>query len=71
MQSNVVLITLKYLGKRCQTYYKSGVLFIWFNDSKATRNYCIFGKIKNKTAFYATSILLNVLESYLYLLCEV
>ena len=44
VQSNVVLIILKYLGKRCQTYYKSGVLFIWFNDSKATRNYCIFRK---------------------------
>ena len=48
--------------------YMSDVLFIWFNDSKATRNYCIFGgkklmKIKNKTGFYANSILLNVLES--------
>ena len=29
------------------------------------------GKIKSKTGFYATSILLNVLESYLYLLHEV
>ena len=28
-------------------------------------------KIKNKIGFYATSILLNVLESYLYLLREV
>ena len=46
MQPNVVLIILKYLGKRCQTYYMSGVWFIWFrpNDSKARRNYCIFGK---------------------------
>ena len=47
--------------------YMSDVLFIWFNDSKATRNYCIFWgekmKIKDKTGFYANSILLNVLES--------
>ena len=42
MQSNVVLVVLKYLGKRCHAYYMSDVLFIWFNDSKATRNYCIF-----------------------------
>ena len=46
----------------------SDVLFTWFNDSKATRNYCIFGKkikIKYKTGCYATSVLCNVLESYL------
>ena len=51
----------------------SDVLFRWFNDSKAIRNYCIFGekmKIKSKTGFYANSILLNVLESYLYILLE-
>ena len=52
--------------------YMSDVLFRWFNDSKAIR-YCIFGgkmKIKSKTGFYANSILLNVLESYLYILLE-
>ena len=35
--------------------YMSDVLFIWFKDSKATRNYCILGKkIKNKIGFNAT-----------------
>ena len=52
--------------------YMSDVLFIWFNDSKATRNYCILGKkIKNKIGFNATYILRNVLESYLCILSEV
>ena len=53
--------------------YMSDVLFRWFNDSKAIRNSCIFGKkmkIKTKTGFNANSTLLNVLESYLYILLE-
>ena len=52
----------------------SDVLFIWFNDSKPTRNYCILGKkikTKNKIGFNATYILRNVLESYLCILSEV
>ena len=28
----------------------SDILFTWFNDSKATRNYCIFGKKKLKSS---------------------
>ena len=59
MHPNLVFIIFKYLGKRSQAYYMSDVLFIWFNDSKPTRKYCIFGKkkkIKNKNYFYATSI---------------
>ena len=68
MHPNLVLIIFKYLRKRSQTYYMSDVLFIWFNDSKPTQKYCIFGKkkkIKNKNYFYATSIFLRFLESYL------
>ena len=45
--------------------------FIWLNDCKATRNYCIFWKkkikIKTKTGYYTTSILCNALENYLYI----
>ena len=44
MHPNLVLIIFKYLGKRSQAYYMSDVLFIWFNDSKPTQKYCIFGK---------------------------
>ena len=74
MQPNLVLIILKYLEKRCPTYiwemfYLYGLKIqklqgiIEFLEKK---NY-----INNKTVFYATSILCNVLESYLYILREV
>ena len=57
MHPNLVFIIFKYLGERSQAYYMSDVLFIWFNNSKSTKKYCIFGeekKIKNKNYFYAT-----------------
>ena len=58
MHPNLVFIIFKYLGKRSQAYYMSDVLFIWFNDSKPTRKYCILGKerkLRTKTIFYVTS----------------
>ena len=36
----------------------SNVLFIWFNDLKATRNYCIFGK---KLKFRTKQVFLQLL----------
>ena len=59
MPPNLVFIIFKYLGKRSQTYYMSDVLFIWFNDSKPTRKYCILGKkrkLRTKTIFMRLKI---------------
>ena len=60
MQPNVVLIILKYLGKRCQTYYMRGVFFIGLMIQKLQGIIAFLVKIKSKTGIYATSILLNV-----------
>ena len=73
MQPNLVLIILKYLEKRCQTY-------IWelfclhglkIQNLRGIIEFLEKNKIKNKTGSYATSILCNVLKSYLYILREV
>ena len=54
MHPNLIFIIFQYLGKRSQTYYMGDVLFIWFNESKSTKKYCIFGeerKLRPKTIF--------------------
>ena len=51
--------------------YERCFVYIGLMIQKLQGIIAFFGKIKNKTGFYATSILLNVLESYLYLLREV
>ena len=73
MQPNLVLIILKYLEKRCQTYIWEMFCLYGLKVQKLQGIIELLGKnyIKNKTGFYATSILCNVLESYLYILREV
>ena len=73
MQPNLVLIILKYLEKRCQTYIWEMFCLYGLKVQKLQGIIELLGKnyIKNKTDFYATSILCNVLESYLYILREV
>ena len=51
--------------------YERRFVYIGLMIQKLQGIIAFLGKIKNKTGFYATSILLNVLESYLYLLREV
>ena len=65
------VIILKYLGKSRQTHIWAMFCLYGLMIQKLQGIIAFFGKIKNKTGFYATSILLNVLESYLYLLREV
>ena len=65
------VIILKYLGKSCQTYTWAMFCLYGLMIQKLQGIIAFLRKIKNKIGFYATSILLNVLESYLYLLREV
>ena len=51
--------------------YERRFVYIGLMIQKLQGITAFWGKIKNKTGFYATSILLNVLQSYLYLLREV
>ena len=51
--------------------YERRFVYIGLMIQKLQGIIVFLGKIKNKTGFYATSILLNVLQSYLYLLREV
>ena len=51
--------------------YERRFVYIGLMIQKLQGIIVFLGKIKNETGFYATSILLTVLQSYLYLLREV